>query len=333
MRVGGVKTSLSPGTAPAESTLSGKPEWARQRLLAIILLICQTGITFTGSLVRVTGSGLGCNTWPQCHPGSFVPVPGAAPWIHQMIEFGNRLLTFVLAIAALATFIAVWRAGRRSAVKWLAFIQGIGIIVQAVLGGISVRLDLAWWSVGLHFLPSMLLVFFAAVLVTRIGEPDEAPVRHNEPPSLEILTHLSAGLLALTLITGVMVTGSGPHAGDAAIKPENRLQLPLVEIAHIHAHSMYLYLGVTIGLLAGLLAVRVPRNFKRATLLLIVGIILQAFVGIIQYWMGVPRWTVPLHVVGSGIVTAATGFLWSLMVRRQIAPGWGPVSSQKAVER
>ena len=93
------------------------PTIRRQRLFAIILLACQTGITFTGSLVRVTGSGLGCDTWPQCHPGSLLPVPGSAPWIHQLIEFGNRTLTFVLIIACLICFIAVVRAAHHTEVQ------------------------------------------------------------------------------------------------------------------------------------------------------------------------------------------------------------------------
>ena len=115
------------------------PRLKTQWVLTLILLICQTGITFTGSLVRVPGTGHGCETWPQCHPGSFAPVAGSAPWIHQIIEFGNRLLTFVLIAAALAAFIALLRAGRRSSILHLAFIQGLGIIAQAIFGGISVR--------------------------------------------------------------------------------------------------------------------------------------------------------------------------------------------------
>lgn len=292
------------------------PPVARQRLYALILLICQTGITFTGSLVRVTGSGLGCNTWPECHPGSLLPVAGAAPWIHQIIEFGNRMLTFVLVIAAATTFIAVLRAGRRPLILHLAWLQGIGIIAQAVIGGISVRMSLAWWTVAIHFLPSMLLVFFAAVLLARISEPDEGVDRREMAPALAVLVHLSAVLLAVVLVTGTLVTGSGPHAGDAAILPEHRLQVPLIEIAHIHAHAMYLYLGVTVGLLGGLIATKVTPRLRRATVWLIVGIVVQAVVGILQYWLGVPRWTVPLHVVGSGIVTAATGLCWAYRVRR-----------------
>lgn len=288
------------------------PTVKTQWVLTLILLICQTGITFTGSLVRVTGSGLGCETWPQCHPGSFVPVAGSAPWIHQIIEFGNRLLTFVLAAAALAAFIALLRAARRSAILHLAFIQGLGIIAQAILGGISVRLDLAWWMVAAHFLPSMLLVFLGAVLLVKVTEDDDAPVKPQMPAALRVLTTMTALALAFTLITGVLVTSAGPHAGDEAIKPEHRLQVSLESIAHIHAHGMYLYLGLSLGLIAALIAVVAKPRLRKAAMWLCIGIIFQGAVGIIQFWLGVPRWTVPFHVIGSGLVTLVTGYLWAL---------------------
>lgn len=292
------------------------PTIATQRLFAIILLACQTGITFTGSLVRVTGSGLGCDTWPQCHPGSLFPTAGAAPWIHQAIEFGNRLLTFVLIAAVIVTFIAVIRAARRTLILHMVFLQGIGVIAQAVIGGISVLFDLSWWLVALHFLPSMLLVFFAAVLVVRVGEPDDGEVVELMPKPITLLTHGSAVTLALVLATGTLVTAAGPHAGDEAITQEHRLQFPLVELAHIHAHTMYLYLGITTGLLAALFALHVGHKLKKTAVFLVLAILFQGAIGIIQYWLGVPTWTVPVHVIGSGLTTLVTGLLWGQRKRR-----------------
>jgi cytochrome c oxidase assembly protein subunit 15 len=136
------------------------------------------------------------------------------------------------------------------------------------------------------------------------------------PGALRWATWISAISLAVVLVTGTMTTSSGPHAGDDAIKESDRLQIALIEMANIHAHAMYLYLGVTIGLLAGLFAVHADRRILRASGWLILGIVLQAVVGIMQYNMGVPRWTVPLHVIGSAILTAATGLLWSMRFRR-----------------
>ena len=305
-----------PGDSDQGKSTVVVPKKKTQWVLALILLICQTGITFTGSLVRVTGSGLGCETWPQCHPGSMFPVDGAAPWIHQIIEFGNRLLTFVLAAAALVVFIAVLRAARRTSILHLAFIQGLGIIAQAVIGGITVRLELSWWIVALHFIPSMLLVFLGAVLLVKIKETDSQPSRPQMPRALSLLNTASAVALLVTLVTGTLVTSAGPHAGDIAILPEHRLQVSLEEIAHIHAHAMYLYLGMVVGLVAALSAVSARPRIRRAALWLTLGIIVQGGVGILQYWMGVPRWTVPFHVIGSGLVTLATGYLWALRSQR-----------------
>ncbi|MDO5077464.1 heme A synthase [Corynebacterium sp.] len=282
-----------------------------QRLLAILLLIAQAGITVTGSIVRVTGSGLGCPTWPTCHEGSLVPVAGAAPAIHQAIEFGNRLLTFVLVALALALFLSVFFAKRRKEVVNHAFIQGLGIIVQAVIGGLSVLLDLQWWAVALHFLPSMLLVWLAAILVVRVSEPDEGAVIPLYPAPLRWLAAGSGAALAVVLATGTMVTGAGPHSGDEGVGMDGRLQVDIAEIAHLHAHSMYLYLGLTIGLVVALITVAADKRALRIGLLLIGFIVVQAAIGIIQYNWGVPRWTVPVHVGLSGVVCAFTGMLYA----------------------
>lgn len=293
---------------------------ARQRLFALALLIAQIGITFTGSIVRVTASGLGCPTWPECQPGSLVPESGSIPWVHQLIEFGNRTLTFVLTIFVILAFLAVSRAKRRSEIIVLAFIQGIGVIVQAVIGGISVHLDLAWWMVALHFLPSMVLVWLAALLWVRIDEPDDGKAQVMYPQPLRWLALMSSIAMGITLITGTMVTGAGPHAGDSEVPADSRLQIPLDLMAHLHAHAMYLYLGLVAGLLFGLLTVRADRAIMKTAQWLVVLIILQAGVGIIQYWLGVPRWTVPLHVIGSGVICAVTAVLWAQGKRRAV-PG------------
>ena len=156
--------STTATTSSIWERLKSVPTVKTQRIFALIVLLAQAGITFTGSLVRVTGSGLGCDTWPLCHEGSLFPVPGANPWVHQLIEFGNRTLTFVVAAATIVLFIGILRANRRGEIIALSVVSGVGVLVQAVIGGISVHLDLLWWSVAIHFLPSMILVFVAAVL-------------------------------------------------------------------------------------------------------------------------------------------------------------------------
>ena len=158
--------------------------------------------------------------------------------LHQIIEFGNRLLTFVLVALTLLLFLSVMRVGRRQEIKLLAFLNGLGVIVQAVIGGISVWVDLKWYAVALHFLPSMILVWLAGMLFVKISEPDDGTATRMYPRYLRYLAAASGLALTMTLITGTMVTGAGPHAGDASVLPEDRLQLPIVDLAHIHAGFM-----------------------------------------------------------------------------------------------
>lgn len=287
----------------------------RQKVYALLVLIAQAAIAVTGSIVRVTGSGLGCASWPECHPGSFVPVPGQAEMLHQVIEFGNRLLTFVLVALTLALFLSVMRVGRRREIKVLALLNGLGVVVQAVIGGISVLVDLKWYSVALHFLPSMILVWLAGMLYVKIDEPDDGTATRMYPRYLRYLAAGSGLALTMTLITGTMVTGAGPHAGDASVLPEDRLQLPIVDLAHIHAGFMYLYLGLVIGLIFGLLAAETFHSVRKVSIALVVFIIAQGAVGMIQYWSGVPEALVPVHVAGSGICTALTAVLFQLGYR------------------
>lgn len=274
-------------------------------------MIAQGGITVTGATVRVTGSGLGCNTWPNCHEGSLVPVAGAAPAIHQAIEFGNRLLTFVLLALAIAVIWAVYKAGRRQELKTLAVVSLAGIFVQAVIGGISVWLDLKWWAVALHFLPSMILVWIAAVLFARLPEPDDGVRRRAFSQGARIAALVSGVLLAVVLITGTMTTGAGPHAGDDGVGMEGRLEVNIDLMAHIHGWLMYAYLAAILITIWMLYRSRADKKALRTGWALVAAIVVQAIIGIMQYRMGVPRWTVPIHIGMSSVVTCVTAFLWA----------------------
>lgn len=292
------------------------PSLKVQRVLALILLLCQGGITVTGSLVRVTGSGLGCNTWPLCHEGSLVPVAGAAPAIHQAIEFGNRTLTFVVAAAAVAVTVATFRAGRRPEVVALAALSIAGVIAQAVIGGISVLVDLKWWAVAVHFLPSMALVWIAALLYMRIAEPDDAAVvaRFGHGPRTAAV--VAAIALCFVLVTGTMVTGSGPHSGDSGVGMDGRLNLDTRLLVYVHAACMYVYLISTLVTVYLLRRSQAPRDAFRTSLVLVAMIIVQWTIGVTQFYLGVPRWTVPMHIAMSSVVVAFTAFLWAHSKRR-----------------
>lgn len=292
------------------------PSLKVQRVLAMILLLCQSGITVTGSLVRVTGSGLGCDTWPLCHEGSLVPVAGAAPWIHQAIEFGNRLLAIIVAAVAIAVLVAVYKAQRRNAIKALAAVSLAGVVLQAIIGGISVHLDLRWWAVAVHFLPSMVLVAVAAALYMRIAEPDGVEPTRVFPKAASTWAIIAAVALAVVLITGTMVTGSGPHSGDADAGMAGRLQMDTRMLAFVHAFCLYLYLGATAVAVWLLRKAQVPKDVMRTAIVLIVLILVQWAIGVIQFQLGVPRWTIPVHIGMSSMVVAFTTFLWAHGERR-----------------
>lgn len=308
-----VSTTTS-STAAAEAARA--PSLKLQRTLALILLLCQGGITVTGSLVRVTGSGLGCNTWPLCHEGSLVPLRGAAPLVHQAIEFGNRLLTFVVAAAAIAVTVAVYRAGRRQLIKNLAVASIAGVVLQAILGGISVLVDLHWWAVAVHFLPSMALVAIAAVLYMRIAEPDDAPVIERYSPQARAMVVAAAVALCFVLVTGTMVTGSGPHSGDAGVGMEGRLDMDTRLLAYVHAACMYLYLIGTLTATYLLRRSNAPKDAFNTALVLVAMIVVQWAVGVTQFYLGVPRWTVPIHIAMSSVVVAFSAFVWAHGRRR-----------------
>lgn len=296
------------------------PSMRVQKGIALANVFAQIGIMTTGVTVRVTASGLGCETWPRCNQDSFVPVAGAEPALHQAIEFGNRLLTFVLTAVAVALLLALYRAGRRRGLILLGWAMPAGILAQALIGGMTVLTGLVWWTVALHLLLSMILAWLSAVLFARVGEDDTAPPRRVVPRPLAWLTILSAVLLAGVLVSGTMVTGAGPHAGDARIGAADRLQLPIQWLVHFHAELMVGYVCLLIGLVAGLLALRTEGPATRRCAILIGLIAVQAVVGITQYQLGVPEVLVVIHVTLAGAITAVTGALWAAGVIRDRAP-------------
>ena len=149
------------------------PSLRTQKLIAAAVVLSQALISVTGAIVRVTASGLGCPTWPQCFPGSFTPVPHAeVPGLHQAVEFGNRLITFVVVLTAIAAVLAVTRARRRREVIVYAWLMPASTVLQAVIGGITVLTGLLWWTVAIHLLVSMAMVWLATLLYVKVGEPD-----------------------------------------------------------------------------------------------------------------------------------------------------------------
>ena len=298
------------------------PSLRVQRAIAIAVILTQGGISVTGAIVRVTASGLGCPTWPQCFPGSFTPIPHAeVPGIHQAVEFGNRLVTFLVVLTAAAAVLAVTRARRRREVLVYAWLMPASTVAQAVIGGITVLTGLLWWTVAIHLLVSMAMVWLAVLLFVKIGEPDHGegagtPVRTVAKP-LRQLTLLSAVTLSAVLVTGTLVTGAGPHAGDKSIEqPVPRLQVEITTLVHLHSSLLIAYLSLLVALGFGLLAVRAPRPMLIRLGVLIGIAAAQGTVGAVQFVTGVPAALVAVHVAGAAACTAATAALWASMRQR-----------------
>ncbi|MGF0310036.1 COX15/CtaA family protein [Rhodococcus sp. IEGM1428] len=290
------------------------PSLRVQRILAFIAIVTQGGIAVTGAVVRVTGSGLGCPTWPQCFPGSFTPVGvSEVPVLHQAVEFGNRLLAFVVVISAAAVVLAVVRARRRREVLLFAWLMPLGTVVQAVIGGFTVLTGLLWWTVAVHLVVSMAMVWLATLLYAKVGESDAASESTpTVPAALRALVGLSGVALTGVLVAGTMVTGAGPHAGDKSIdEPVPRLGIEIVTLVHAHSQFLVGYLALLVGLGFALYAVRAPSPVKRRLHVLIALVLAQSLIGLVQYFTGVPAVLVAFHVAGAGACTAATAAVWA----------------------
>jgi len=295
-----------------------EPSLGAQRLIAAVVIVTQGGIAVTGAIVRVTASGLGCPTWPQCFPGSFTPVAVAeVPRIHQAVEFGNRMISFAVVIAAILAVLAVIRAHRRTEVLVYAWLMPASTVLQAVIGGITVLTGLLWWTVAIHLLASMAMVWLAVLLYVKIGEPDEGEPTATVVPPLRWLTALSATTLAAVLVAGTLVTAAGPHAGDTSpYRTVPRLRIEITTLVHAHSSLLVAYLALLVGLGFGLLAVRAPRPVLLRLGVLVLLVFAQAAVGTVQFFTGVPAALVAVHVAGAAACTAATAALWASMRER-----------------
>ena len=265
--------------------------------LSTLMVFTQSAIVFTGALVRITGSGLGCSTWPECTPGSYTPTSDQpeAP-LHAWIEFGNRLLTFVLLINALALMFTILKSGRGELRK-LGALQILGILAQGVLGGITVLTALNPATVAAHFLLSIILI--AGALSLRQRAHGKSPIEITLIPLVSKLIWLHLLLTALVIFAGTIVTGSGPHAGDSAAE---RFNLDSRTMAWIHADLVIALVGVSIALLIairlGLPGLARQVLSGRIQIFLIIALA-QGGIGYIQYFTKLPEALVAAHIIGS----------------------------------
>ena len=277
------------------------------------MVFTQSAIVVTGASVRITGSGLGCSTWPECTPGSFTPTPDQpeSP-LHAWIEFGNRLLTFVLLLNALLLMIAILR-NRRRELRLLGLVQILGILAQGVLGGITVLTGLNPATVAAHFLLSIVLI--AAALSLRQRAHGKTPTTITLTPITRRLARIVLALTALVIFAGTIVTGSGPHAGDDLAE---RFNLDPRTMSWIHADLVIALVGVTVALL---IAIRLaePESTKASwginarNFLLIC--LAQGLIGYTQYFTGLPELLVGFHILGSVLVWLT---VWNLTIKGNV---------------
>lgn len=277
--------------------------------LSTLMVFTQSAIVFTGALVRITGSGLGCSTWPECTPGSYTPSPDQpeAP-LHAWIEFGNRLLTFVLLINALALMFTILKSGKRELRK-LGALQIVGILTQGVLGGITVLTALNPATVAAHFLLSIILI--AGALSLRQRAHGKSPIEITLIPLVSKLIWLHLLLTALVIFAGTIVTGSGPHAGDSAAE---RFNLDSRTMAWIHADLVIALLGVSIALLIAIrlgLAGQARQVLSGRIQIFLIVALAQGGIGYIQYFTKLPEALVAAHIIGSIAVWLSA---WNLFI-------------------
>jgi len=268
------------------------------RRISLANLIAQSGIIVTGAIVRLTGSGLGCPTWPDCTPGSLIPVAGQVEGFHKYIEFGNRTLTFLVLAISIALFVFSLINEKRNIILW-SFLPLIGTLLQAVLGGITVLTGLNPFTVMAHFLLSIILVGISVKIYNYFNDQR---ISKSLPKIVDnyIKIVTLVGFAVITL--GTVTTGSGPHSGDEIAA---RFNLDLRVIAWLHADTVLLFVGLIIGLLVITKLNSESNHLYKTTRTLFIICLLQGFIGYVQWFNDLPWLLVSLHVIGAVITWIA----------------------------
>lgn len=279
------------------------------RRITLLALCAQVFIMVTGAAVRLTGSGLGCSDWPKCEQDQLV----APLEYHAMIEFLNRMITGLVSVAVIAAVLgSLLRVPRRRDLTWWSLGLVAGVIGQIVLGGLTVLFELHPPFVIAHFGLSIVLVWNSYVLFVRAGQAT-GPALPAVAPVVRRLGRAIVALAAITLFTGTIVTGTGPHGGDETVE---RLSFDLVAVVRIHSLTVWTFLALTVVTLAMLRRRGAPRDVDLRAKVLVVAICVQGAIGYIQYFTDVPPALVLVHVLGSILVwLAALSFDLSLTVR------------------
>ena len=293
-------------------------------------VLAQMGIVVTGGLVRLTGSGLGCPTWPDCYGSSLVPVKNQPQSFHRWIEFGNRMLTFVLVVVVVACIYAAWRQlPRRRPLVLLALGGLAGVFAQAVLGGLTVLTGLNPYLVAAHFLLSIGLIAVAMALYERSGDPGDGPANAVVRVEAVWLVRALVAVGVVVITVGTLVTGSGPHSGDA--DHPARTGFDVTKIAWLHADSVMLFIGLVLGTVVALRLSAAPDAANRRILVVLAVTVAQGAIGYLQFFLGVPWGLVALHVLGATVLWASVlRVTYSIRTRGQGGPGAGQLVASSA---
>ena len=282
-------------------------------------VLAQMGIVVTGGLVRLTGSGLGCPTWPDCYGSSLVPVKNQPQSFHRWIEFGNRMLTFVLVVVVVACVYAAWRqVPRRRPLVLLAAAGVAGVFAQAVLGGLTVLTGLNPYLVAAHFLLSITLIAVAMALYERSGDAGDGPATAAVRVEAVWLVRALVAVCAVVITLGTLVTGSGPHSGDA--DHPARTGFDVTRISWLHADSVMLFIGLVLGTVVALRLSAAPQVANRRILVVLAVTLAQGALGYLQYFLGVPWVLVAFHVLGATALWASV-LRVTYAIRTREAPG------------
>lgn len=285
--------------------------WLRRA--AIASLVVNVAIVVTGGVVRLTGSGLGCPTWPRCTEDSFRP--HGAMSINAAIEFGNRMVTFLIAAVAIWTLVAVWRSGRDH-LRLPAVVLAVGVPAQAALGGVTVLTELNPWTVALHLIVSMAMICVAVLLVRSVSTLDgaPAPTLALTPTLATAVERLSVGVFVTgwaVLYLGTVVTGSGPYAGDVNA-PRNGLDPR--SVSQLHTDAVFLLLGLVLAVVVMVRGLDRTVELARAARVLLVVVLAQGTIGFVQYFTDLPVVLVAFHLFGAALFAAA--MTWLLLAAR-----------------
>ncbi|MGK5638452.1 COX15/CtaA family protein [Streptomyces sp. URMC 126] len=291
--------SLNPLQAVADRW---QPSARFVRRASFACVVMAVVIVVTGGAVRLTQSGLGCPTWPTCTEDSLTPTP--AMGINGVIEFTNRMLTYVLcATVGVAIVAARARTPRRRDLTRLGWGQFWIVASNGVIGGITVLTGLNPYIVATHFLASTALLTVAVIMWQRAGEGDDVP-RDLVARPVRQLSWVLVVATALLIVAGTVVTGSGQHAGDAS-KDVHRIPLNFREITQVHVDLVFIVVGLTVALWFALRAVKAPGGPRRRVVELFVVLMLQGAVGYAQYFNDSPEFVVGVHMFGSCLVWIA----------------------------